>query len=85
MKQFYITFISCLFFTITFGQIPAYYNGIDFSQPAATVEAELKTLVTNVSAFNQKYITRSNIMIKIIALKKLGFFLGFKFLQKRRK
>jgi endonuclease I len=47
MKHLYITFISCLIFTLSFGQMPAYYNGIDFSQPATTVEANLKTLITN--------------------------------------
>ncbi len=30
-----------------FGQMPAYYQGIDFSQAPATVEANLKTLITN--------------------------------------
>ncbi|MCB9189105.1 MAG: endonuclease [Flavobacteriales bacterium] len=40
---FGILFGSILFF----GQMPAYYQGIDFSQPAASVESELKTLITN--------------------------------------
>lgn len=30
-----------------FGQMPVYYQGIDFSQSAATVEAELKSLITS--------------------------------------
>ncbi len=47
MKHIFTIFISCLVFATAFGQIPAYYNGIDFSQPAATVEANLKTLITN--------------------------------------
>jgi endonuclease I len=47
MKHLYITFISCLIFTVTFGQVPAYYNGIDFSESAVAVEANLKTLITN--------------------------------------
>jgi endonuclease I len=47
MKHIYLAFLACLFYTFSFGQIPAYYNGIDFSQPAATVESNIKTLITN--------------------------------------
>lgn len=47
MKRIYITFFACFIYLLSFGQVPAYYNGIDFSQSATTVEANLKTLITN--------------------------------------
>ncbi len=32
---------------VSFGQMPAYYQGIDFSQSSATVETQLKSLITS--------------------------------------
>lgn len=42
-----LVIIGILFGVIAQAQMPVYYQGIDFSQSAATVEAELKTLITN--------------------------------------
>ncbi|MCB9195968.1 MAG: endonuclease [Flavobacteriales bacterium] len=44
-----IAVLSLLFVIslITVGQMHPYYSSVDFSQPAATVEANLKTLITN--------------------------------------
>lgn len=42
LAVFWILFGSILLF----GQMPAYYQGIDFSQSAATVETQLKSLIT---------------------------------------
>ena len=43
MKHIYITIISCLLFTIGNAQMPAYYNGIDFS--SSNVVNDLTTLI----------------------------------------
>lgn len=46
MKSLLVLFGILLVVTIK-GQMPAYYQGIDFSQSAAAVENELKSLITN--------------------------------------
>lgn len=46
MKNLLVLF-GILFGLVVSAQMPAYYQSIDFSQPAATVEADLKTLITN--------------------------------------
>ena len=47
MKCILTTFIISVYYSLTWAQMPAYYQSIDFSQPAVTVEANLKTLITN--------------------------------------
>lgn len=50
---FWLLFVSSLF-----GQMPVYYQGIDFSEPVATVEANLQSLITtthNPLTYSQTY------------------------------
>lgn len=47
--------IGILFVVGLKAQMPAYYQSIDFSQPAATVEAELKSLITTTHSTHINY------------------------------
>lgn len=42
-----LVIIGILFGISVLSQMPTYYQGINFNQPAATVESELKALITN--------------------------------------
>ena len=45
MKKFYTAFLLLLS-AVSFGQVPAYYNGIDFSQSGSSIHTQLTNLVT---------------------------------------
>uniref|UniRef100_UPI00404AE9E9 hypothetical protein n=1 Tax=Flavobacterium sp. TaxID=239 RepID=UPI00404AE9E9 len=44
MKKFYTLFILSV--SITFGQIPAYYSSIDFTQSSVNVKNQIANLIT---------------------------------------
>ena len=58
MRHFLTTFILSVYCSFVWAQMPAYYQGIDFSQSVATVEANLKSLITtthNPLSYSQTY------------------------------
>jgi endonuclease I len=58
MKYILTTFIISVYCSLSWAQMPAYYQSIDFSQPAATVESNLKNLITithNPLTYSQTY------------------------------
>lgn len=50
-----IKLLFLLFTTTIFGQIPAYYSGVDFSQTGNALKTQLATLITNTHTTNLSY------------------------------